>query len=194
MGSFGKNALFIQTLSETSTASGAGTASPRRMRFNRSNWAMARYICRSSFVSYLRIFSSTSMDGSTAAACRAFHQDGLKEHDSTGTRLVAFLQHPLGITQGPSLVRMELLQKSPLVFRELSFSLQLRGMQVPDANQISALQEFVPLLLLSISWPPKLPALASFGSSIHALRFLAPCNPRSRALAIPECHAERQRW
>ncbi len=60
--------FFTQALSDTSIVSGGGTDSPCRIRCNRSNCVMARYCCRSSFVSYRSIFSSSFMDGSTAAA------------------------------------------------------------------------------------------------------------------------------
>jgi len=50
---------------------GRGTASPCRIRCNRSNWLMARYICRCSVVSHLMILSRTSGDGSMAAVWRA---------------------------------------------------------------------------------------------------------------------------
>jgi hypothetical protein len=43
MGSFGKNRIF-QPRSETSTDSGAGIASPPRIRCTRSSCAIARYI------------------------------------------------------------------------------------------------------------------------------------------------------
>jgi len=66
-----KIASFVYPRSETSTDSGAGIASPPRIRCTRSSCAIARYICRSSFVSKRRILSSTAPDGSTAAACRA---------------------------------------------------------------------------------------------------------------------------
>ncbi len=36
--------FFVHGLSDTSIVMGGGTSSPRRIRCNRSNWLMARYI------------------------------------------------------------------------------------------------------------------------------------------------------
>ena len=47
-----KNEFHGAAIQATATASGAGTASPRRIRCKRSSCAIARNICRSSLVSY----------------------------------------------------------------------------------------------------------------------------------------------
>jgi hypothetical protein len=65
MGSFGKSKFHNRS---DIIATGAGSTSPWRIRCKRSSCAMARYICRSSFVSYREIFSNTSRAGNAAAA------------------------------------------------------------------------------------------------------------------------------